>query len=145
MQLLPTHPHPGHQRAQEQHRHSRRARPCMRTSMPPTTALCAVLLWARLLRPLLICPNSLLHMFSLHSSYHPVCSSPLMQQLTGTSGTECSKRIAQISVCFGQHFIYVICEDKWQSSHTLWESRQPQAGWAEGAGKSKETVPVTSR
>lgn len=63
-------------------------------------------------------------------------------------GTECSKRIAQVSVCFGRRFIYVICEGKWHSSHTLWESRQPRVFWAQGwgaGGEQRNSVPVASR
>jgi hypothetical protein len=63
--------------------------------------------------------------------------SPLMQALTGTSWTKCSQRITQVSVSFGKCFVNVICEGKWQVSHTFLESRQPQVEWGDSpANKS---------
>lgn len=68
------------------------------------------------------------------ASFAPCLFVPLTQQFSGRSGTECSRRIAQVSVCFGQRFIYVICEGEWRSSHILGAPREPGACGAQGGG-----------
>ena len=110
-------------------------RPGQRAAREQATTTRAALLRAGLLRPLLIARLTPAHFFSAFLA--PVCSSTLMQQFTGTSGTECSRGIAQVSVCFGQHFIYVICEGKWQSSHALGAQTAPGAP-GRGGGRSQE-------